>query len=169
MRKNLALLSAAAALAVAPAHAIDVPQSRAEFVKAIEDGRGADVETIRIAQPLAKIYPLLEERAKTCLDVTVNRVGNVGYVERSSTDYNPTVRRIGDDRAEFTLQLAHNPRAVGSTPPPGGLYFIAADLRATGEGHTEVLLYRPSLGTQKITESLKAWLGGDPAPCPKLR
>ncbi|HJQ99117.1 MAG TPA: hypothetical protein VJ826_12465 [Candidatus Polarisedimenticolaceae bacterium] len=168
MKNALVVLPIVATLAV-PALAIDVPQSRAEFVKAIEDGRGADVETIQIAQPLDKIYPVLEERAKTCLDVTVNRVANVGYVEQSSTDYNPTVRRVADDRAEFTLQLAHNPRAVGSTPPAGGLYFMAVDLRATEGGHTEVVLYRPSLGTKKITESLKAWLAGDPAPCPKLR
>ena len=160
---------AALALLATPVLAIDVPQSRQAFVQAIEDGRGADVEKLEIDQPLDKIYPVLAERATTCLDVTVNRVGNVGYVERSSTDYNPTVQRVAKDRAEFTLQLAHNPRGLGATPPPGGLYFMAANLRTTEEGHTEVLIYRPSLGTKKITESLKAWLAGDPAPCPKLR
>lgn len=153
----------------APSFAIEVPQTREEFVKAVVDGRGATVETIKVDQPLDKIYPVLEERAKTCLDVEVKRTAYVGYVERSSSDYNPTVRRIGQDKAEFTLQVQHNPRGVGHTPPPGGLYMLAADLRAIDDAHTEVLLYKPNIGAGKVIPSLKEWVVAKAASCPKLR
>jgi hypothetical protein len=146
-----------------------VPQTREEFVQAVAAGKGATaVETITSDQPLDKVYALLQEKAGTCLDVTVKRTANVGYVERSSSDYTPTLRRVGKDRAEFTLQVAHNPRGVGAVPPPGGIYYMAANLRSVG-GRTEILLYRPTIGEKKIVASLKQWFAGDPAPCPKLR
>ena len=169
MNSKLPLVTLVVVLAAAvPAAAIDVPQSREEFVKAVED-RGAVVETITVDRSLDAVYPVLEERSKTCLDVQVNRTGYVGYVERSSSDYNPTVRRVDKDRAEFTLQVAHNPRGVGHTPPPGGLYMMAVDLRSIDANHTEVILYRPKIGTGKITDSLKRWVAGDSSDCPKLR
>ena len=170
MSSKLKALAVAAALASAlPSAAIDVPQSRQEFVAAIEGGRGAAAETLRTDLPLDRVYAVLEERASACLDVEVTRTANVGYVERSSTRYNPTLRRVGADRAEFTLQVEHHPRAVGHTPPPGGLFMMVADLRAIDATHTEVVLYRPKMGVKKITASLMRWFAGDPAACPQLR
>ena len=99
----------------------------------------------------------------------MTRTAHVGYVEVSSSDYTPTLRRIDKERAEFTLQVAHNPRGVGHTPPPGGLYMMAADLRSIDADHTEIVIYRPGIGVKKILESMRQWLAGDPAPCPKLR
>jgi hypothetical protein len=154
--------------AVTPAAAIDVPQTRQEFVQAVED-KGAIVETLRVDRSLDQVYAVLEERAAVCLDIQVTRTANVGYVERSSSTYHPTLRRLDDERAEFTLQVEHHPRGVGHTPPPGGLFMIAADLRSTGGGRTEVVLYQPKMGVKKIGESLRQWLSGDPAPCPKLK
>ena len=154
--------------AVAPAAAIDVPQTREEFVQAIASGRGAGPEAMRVEQPLENVYAVLEERLAACLDKKVERTAYVGYVERSSTDYNPTLRRLGGDGAEFTLQVEHRPRPVGGTIPTGGLFMMAADIRSSGGG-TEIVLYRPKIGAGKITESLKQWLSGQPAACPKLR
>ena len=165
--RRLALF--ASLVAALPAVAIDVPQTREEFVKAISDGRGAEVETLEVDRSLDDVYVVLEERAKTCLDVQVTRTANVGYVERSSSDYNPTVRRVARDRAEFTLQVAHNPRGVGHTPPAGGLYMIAVDLRSIDENHTEAVVYRPRIGAGKVTDSLKQWVAGHSSECPKLR
>ena len=167
MRTSTLVVLTALALST-PARAIDVPQTREEFVQAIAGGRGAGPETIRVQQPLDKVYAVLEERLAACLDVKVERTAYVGYVERSSTEYNPTLRHVGTDGAEFTLQVQHHPRGVGHTPPPGGLFMMAADLRASGGG-TEIVLYRPKIGAGKITDSLKRWLAGDPVACPKLR
>ena len=166
-RSGIALVLSLAALT--PAAAIWVPQTRQEFVKAVTDGKGATaVETIHSDQPLPRVYALLQEKVKVCLDVKVQRTAYVGYVERSSTDYNPNMRLVGKDRAEFTLQVEHNPRGVGAKPPQGGLFYMAADLRSINGG-TEIVLYRPTMGVKKIVASLKQWFDGDPAPCPKLK
>lgn len=167
-------IAALAALALlvtsASAALIDVPQNRQEFVKAVSDGRGATaMETLTSDQPIDKVFAVLAEKVNTCLDVTVERTAYVGYVERSSSDYTPTLRRVGKDRAEFTLQVAHNPRGVGHNPPAGGLYYMAADLRAIDGNRTEIVLYRPTMGVKKIVASLKQWFDAEPAPCPKLK
>ena len=153
-----------------PAAAIDVPQTRQEFIEAVAAGRGATtVEKLVVDQPLNKVYPVLEERAGACLDVKVQRTAYVGYVERSSSDYNPTLRLVGKDRAEFTLQVAHNPRGVGHTPPPGGLFMMAADLRSVDGDSTEIVFYRSTMGVKKLVASLKEWFAAEPSACPKLR
>ena len=163
-----ALLSILAA--TVPAFAIEVPQTREEFVEAVASGRGgSEVELLSVGRPLDDVYALLQERANACLDVQVTRTAHVGYVEVSSSDYTPTLRRVDKERAEFTLQVAHNPRGVGHTPPEGGLFLIAADLRAIDGSRTGIVLYRPTLGFKKIVASLKEWLAGDPAPCPKVK
>lgn len=171
MNRKLSPIAVVLALApFAPVAAIDVPQTRREFVEAVAAGKGpTTVETLDIDQPFHKVYDLLQERANTCLDVVVHRTAQVGYVERSSSDYNPTVRLVGTDRAEFTLQVTHTPRGAGHTPPPGGLFMMAADLRSIDGDRTEVVLYRPTIGVGKIVASLKKWFAGDTAPCPKLR
>lgn len=168
--RNLLLASAVLLAVATPVAAFEVPQTRQEFVDAVAAGKGATtVETMDSDQPLDKVYALLEEKATACLDIKVSRTAYVGYVEHSSSDFNPTVKRVGRDKAEFTLQVEHNPRGVGAKPPAGGIYMMAADLRAIEGNHTQVVLYRSSLGVKKIVESLRAWVAGDPAPCPKLK
>ena len=157
--------------AVHPAAAIWVPQTRQEFVKAVAEGKGATKsEKFVVDRDIDAVYAILKERCTACLDVEVRRSGFVGnQMEVSSSDYNPTLRRIGRNKTEFSLQVVHRPRAVGSSPPPGGLYIMAADLRPLGKGRTEVVLYRPTIGFKKITASFKEWVAGENEDCPKLK
>ena len=150
--------------------AIDVPQTREEFVRAVESGaRGAKMETFVVERGLDEVYRTLEARVAPCLDVVVRRTANVGYREHSSSDYNPTLRRKGPNRAEFTLQVVHRPRGVGHTPPPVGLYLMAADMKRAGASRTEVVLYRPSMGYKSVTKSFNQWIEGSSTDCPNLK
>lgn len=151
--------------------AIQVPQTRAEFIEAVAAGKGpTTVETITVDRDLGQVYESLEDGASRCLDVTVERSGFVGtHWEVSSSEYNPTLSRTGDERAEFTLQVEHRPRGVGHTPPADGLYLMAADLRAVGDDTTEVVVYRPTMGFKKIASTFRSWVEGTGADCPKLR
>jgi hypothetical protein len=161
---------AALLLTAAPAGAIDVPQTREDFVRAVAAGaRGVKMETFVVERGLDEVYRTLEARVSPCLDVEVRRTANVGYWEHSSSDYNPSLRRVGAGRAEFTLQVVHRPRGVGATPPPGGLYVMAADLKSAGSSRTEVVLYRPSMGFKDITKSFLRWAQGTATDCPKLK
>src|SRR5262249_57385749 len=126
-------------------------------------------ETIVVDRGLDEVYRTLEARTAPCLDVEVKRTANVGYVERSSSDYNPTLQRTGPDAAEFSLQVVHNPRAVGENAPPGGLYIMAVDLKRAGDGRTQLVLYRPTIGFKEIVRSFTAWAEGSSTDCPKPR
>jgi hypothetical protein len=110
-----------------------------------------------------------DARCDPCLDKLVQRTANVGYVERSSTDYNPSFKRVGRDRAEFTMQVVHRPSGVGAHPPEGGLYVMAVDLKRVGADRTEVVLYRPTMGYKFLSEALMQWAEGKSTDCPKLK
>ena len=171
LRLRTALIGLGTLLLTAlPAGAIDVPQTREEFVRVVSGGsRGGKMETFVVDRGFDEVYRTLEARTTPCLDVEIRRTAYVGYVERSSSDYNPTLKKVGSDRAEFTLQVVHRPRGVGHTPPVGGLYVMAADLKRAGASRTEVILYRPSIGFKDIAKSLIQWADGSDADCPKLK
>lgn len=154
-----------------PAAAIDVPQTAEEFKREVAKGaRATKMETRVVERPFDKVYAELEARTTQCLDVTVKRSAYVGYHERSSSDFTPTLRRLGSDRAEFTLQVAHNPRGVGHKPPPGGLYMMVVELKRAGPSRTELVLYNPNIGYyKKIPKAFVSWAEGTPADCPKFR
>jgi hypothetical protein len=155
---------------VVPAAAIEVPQSRKEFVQAVSEGRGATkMETLTSENGIDHLYALLEKKSSACLDKVVRRSAYVGYHEVSTSDYNPSLKRVGGSKAEFSLQVVHRPRGVGHTPPPGGLYIMAADLKAAGKNRTQVVLYEPTIGFKNIAKTLRLWLEGEDADCPKLK
>jgi len=156
-------------LTAPPARAIYVPQTREEFVKAVADGtRGAKMETVTVERSFDEVYRSLEDRMTPCLDIKVERTAYVGYTEHSSSDYNPTLKKVGRDRAEFALQVVHFPRGIGEKTGPGGLYIMAADLKRAGSG-TEIVLYRPTMVYKNIAKSLIDWAEGNAADCPKLK
>jgi hypothetical protein len=161
---------AAFLLAAPPAGAIWVPQNRKEFVRAVSDGaRGVRMESFVVKRGFDQVFRTLQARTGPCLDVVVRRRAYVGYWENSSSDYNPTLRRVGPDRAEFTLQVVHRPRGVGHTPPPGGLYMMAADVKRAGPSRTEIVLYRPSMGYKDLVKTFLQWAEGTTTDCPKLK
>src|SRR6266581_2702763 len=112
--KRTLLLSGLAGLVVAiqPVAAIQVPQTRQAFMDAVAaGGRGTAVDKLVVERGFHEIYRLLEKKSSTCLDVQVKRSGFVGnQMEVSSSDYNPTLRRVGQTKAEFALQVVHRPR-----------------------------------------------------------
>jgi hypothetical protein len=156
-------------LMASPAGAIQVPQTREEFVSAVTSGtRGAKVENLVVERSFDEVYRTLEGRMAPCLDKKVERTAYVGYVEHSSSDYNPTLRRVSRDNAEFALQVVHFPRGIGEKTGPGGLYVMAADLKRAGSS-TEIVLYRPTIGYKNIVKSFQEWAEGSSTECPKLK
>ena len=159
------------AVFVQPVVAIQVPQTRQEFVDAVTAGAGATkMERLVVERDFDEIFGVLEARVSPCLDHEVRRSGFVGnQMEVSSSDYNPDLRKVAAGRAEFTLQVVNRPRGLGHTPPPNGLYVMAADIKSLGPGRTEVVLYRPTIGFKEISRRLQQWMAGEDADCPKLK
>jgi hypothetical protein len=164
------LFGVTALLLAAPVAAFNVPQTREEFVSAVTKGaRGAKMETRVVDRSFDEVYKTLQTLTGPCLDKKVERVANVGYVEYSSSDYNPTLKKLGADRAEFSLQVVHFPRALGENTGPGGLYLMAVDLKRAGASRTEMVLYRPTIGFKNIANSFVEWTEGGSTDCPKLK
>lgn len=148
------------------------PQTRQEFVTMVGGGAAtSDKETKVTEKDLDSLAKLLEERSTACLAKRVDRSGMVGgQMEVSSTEYTFSVRRVSDAKAEFTLQIEHSPRGVGSEMPEGGFYMMAADLVRQSAEQTRVDLYYATMAANgdAILEAVRAWTSGNPADCPTL-
>jgi hypothetical protein len=146
-----------------------VPQSREEFVSVVTgDAHGGKMETFVAERDFDEAYRALEAHTTPCVDVQVERTV-YGYTEHSSSDYNPTLRRVGRDRAEFSLHVIHRPRGVGEDAPSGGIIVMAADLKWADPSRNEIVLYRPTIGYKNVAKSLIQWAEGSGADCPKLK
>ena len=147
----------------------NVPQSRGEFVAAIEAGMGpTTVVAFRADRDLDTLSALLEERSEACLRKTVRYPPPDMFSTWSSTTFNPTVERKGD-ATEFTLQKINKPEGVGAQVPPGGLYDMAANVYTAPDGGIEVRIYRATMGRQRVPDAVEAWLRGSSTDCPRLR
>ena len=61
-------------------HAIEVPQSRTEFIDAVAAGaRFTRVETIIVEQNFTQVYALLEAKSSICLDVLIHQPTKTDY------------------------------------------------------------------------------------------
>jgi len=75
---RLFILVVLIALAV-PLPAIQIPQTRREFVEAVAGGaRSVKMETFVVERSLGEVYAILQKRVMKCLDVEVKRSGFVG-------------------------------------------------------------------------------------------
>ena len=46
---------------------------------------------------------------------------------------------------------------------------MAADVRSTGKGRTEVVLYRPTMGYKDLARTFRQWTAAEDADCPKMK
>src|SRR5213594_3335696 len=102
MKKTLPVLGLAMlVVAIEPLAAIQVPQTRRQFVDAVTAGEGATVmEKLIVERDFNEIFSVLAGKSSACLDVQVRRSGFVGsQMEVSSSDYNPTLKRVGRNDA----------------------------------------------------------------------
>jgi hypothetical protein len=157
--------------AAAPGSVHAAPQTREEFVRSATAGeRGMRMETLTVNRGFEAVYRTLAARTRPCLDVKVERAGYSGsQMEVSSLDYDPSLKRFGRDRAEFSLRVIHRARGVAVAPPQGGFHVMAADLRRAGPNRTEVVLYRTAMGSKEITKRFMQWASGKSAECPKMK
>lgn len=90
------------------------------------------------------------------------------YQEHTQSTYRANVQTPAPNRAEFTMQVMHNPRGIGADPPPGGFYLMVADLEAMSPNRFQVNLYRPTMGHGDTADAVRKWLNGKEVACPKL-
>lgn len=149
---------------------VQQPQTREEFRTVVTKGAfSAKAENFVVNKSFKQAIPNLTTKTESCLNKVVERSMTQGmYHERSQSTYRANVVRPTANRAEFTMQVKHNPRGVGADPPPGGYYLIVADIEEASPSSIKVNLYRPTMGHGDTVDAIRNWLQGKDDACPKL-
>lgn len=139
--------------------AASAPQSRAEFLDAVREGRGRTTyETDTASGSLDSVIQVLKERSKACL----NQPGTPKTVYRGS------VHELGGARAEFTVQVEPSTQSEDAEVPPGGFFLMAVDLVGESRTRTQVYYYLSISGHGGLADAVRAWGRGERAECPEL-
>ncbi len=149
---------------------VPMPQTREAFRAAVANGAfSAKAESFGVNKGFQQAVKHLSAKTDACLNKVVKRSMMKGiYQEHSQSTYRATVQTPEANRAEFTMQVMHNPRGVGADPPPGGYYLMVADIKAVSANSFQVNLYRPTLGHGDTADAVRNWLNGKDDACPKL-
>ncbi len=149
---------------------VQMPQTREEFRAAVAKGAfSTKAESFAVNKNFKQAVTNLSAKTDACLNKVVERFMMKGmYQERSRSTYRASVQTPAANRAEFTMQVMHNPRGVGADPPPGGFYLMVADIEAASPNSFRVNLYRPTLGHGDTVDAVRNWLNGKGDACPKL-
>ncbi len=149
---------------------VKMPQTREEFRTAVSQGAfSAKAETFEVKRNFRQVVTHLQAKTSACLNKEVNRSMTQGmYHERSRSTYRASVQTPTTNRAEFTLQVTHQPRGVGADAPPGGFYLMVADIEAVSADTLRVNLYRPTLGHFGAVDAVRNWIHGKDDACPSL-
>jgi aspartate/methionine/tyrosine aminotransferase len=149
---------------------VQQPQTRQEFRAAVSKGAfSAKAESFTVNRNFQQAVSKLSAKTKECFNKVVERHMSQGmYQEHTRSTYRASVQTPTAKRAEFTMQVLHNPRGVGADPPPGGFYMFVADLEAISPDSFRVDLYRPTLGHGDTVDAVRDWLNGKDNACPKL-
>lgn len=109
---------------------VQMPQTREEFRAAVAKGAfSAKAESFAVNKNFKQAVTHLSAKTDACLNKVVERSMMQGmYQEHTRSTYRAKVKTPTANRAEFTMQVMHNPRGVGADPPPGGFYLMVADI-----------------------------------------
>jgi hypothetical protein len=149
---------------------VTMPQTREEFRAAVAKGAfSAKAESFVVKKNFTRVVSHLKTKTEACLNKEVHRSMMHGmYQERSRSTYRASVHTPTRNRAEFTMQVTHQPKGIGADAPPGGFYLMVADIEAVSPDTLQVNLYRPTLGHGGAVDAVRHWLRGDDEGCPKL-
>ena len=166
-RSTLALL-----LAAAVAGCGSMPKSADDFRRMAPDSTFVKVEQFEVDRPFHKVARTFQQRANTCLRIQVTTRTAGGYRSHGTTfkqDYLPTVK-VTDQRAELHVQqhIEGTNLIKVHEEPPGGYYLLIADAFPAGRNKTRIEMYRPTIGHDVLTKSIRGWATGENLGCPDL-
>ena len=149
--------------------AIQHPQNAQEFRQALPGATFGKKETYIVERDFRIIGKTFEKMAPKCLHKRVTSTSS-GYMHYQviTTDYNPTVL-ISKQRAELHLQQDHIQGVMNvSKKPNGGYFMMVVDASPAGKNKSQIEIYAPSVGSDKIIQAVKGWTTGKTIGCPDL-
>ena len=143
------------------------PKTVSEFRTAVSQGTAfMTQETHNINREFSIVVKNVESKSKECLGFGYTTRTTAGASLRQTTvTYHPTVKVVGNGKAEMFMQEKRTPQPVGS--PEGGAYIFLADINRVSATQTRVTMYGPSFPTWKpIFRAIKGWAEGENVNCP---
>lgn len=149
------------------ASCVAAPKTVSEFRTAVSQGAALMTqETHTINREFSVVVKNVEGKSKECLGFGYTATTTAGTSSRQTTvTYRPTVRVVGDGKAEMFMQEKRTPQPVGS--PDGGAYIFLADIYRVSTTQTRITMYGPSFPTWKpIFNAMHGWAKGENVKCP---
>lgn len=143
------------------------PKTVGEFRAAVSPGAAfMTQETHDINREFSAVVKSVEAKSKECLGFGYTATTRAGASSRQTTvTYRPTVRVVGNGKAEMFMQEKRTPQPVGS--PEGGAYIFLADIHRGSATQTRITMYGPSFPTWKpIFNAIHGWAKGENVKCP---
>ena len=152
------VIAIAAAAMLSSCGALDIPQTRAEFIRHPQVKK----ESYTVPRSLDAVVASYE-KTKRCVDAEYSqtRVGGAGMVSTSRDLYYVTVDKTSRSRAELTYRWA---MSNGIMQPKGGYLILIGDLEAQGANATKVTLHHGG-GRDALINALKEWSKGRDQTC----
>ena len=143
------------------------PKTVSEFRTAVIQGAAfMTQETHNINREFSAVVKNVGSKSKECLGFGYTTSTTAGASSRqTSVTYRPTVKVVGNDKAEMFMQEKRTPQPIGS--PEGGAYIFLADINRVSDTNTRITMYGPSFPTWKpIFRAIKGWAEGENVKCP---
>lgn len=143
------------------------PKTVGEFRTAVSQGAALMTqESHTVSREFSAVVKNVESKSKECLGFGYTASTRAGASSRQTTvTYRPTVRVVGDGKAEMFMQEKRTPQPVGS--PEGGAYIFLADIHRVSASQTRITMYGPSFPTWKpIFNAIHGWAKEENVKCP---
>lgn len=119
-----------------------------------------------VDRPFNKVFNSLKKNTDRCLNVTTTSSTPSKYGPISSSiRYRSSTKKTGKGAASSILQ--QDARATGKMPA-GGYFVLLTDIEKVSKNKTRLTLYGPSVGYDKIFDSIHDWAQGKERKCSKF-
>jgi|SRR5262245_2761282 len=145
------------------------PQTAEEFRKAVPGAFTAKVESFQVNRPFDEVARTFQKKAPECLNVRVKSTSQT-YMSYQVivSRFTPTVL-VSEKKVELHVQQHHEAGVLNVTKEPeGGYYLLVADAYPSGNGMTQIDMYRPSMGHGVLIQAIKGWATGENVSCPDM-
>ncbi len=139
---------------------------------AASGGRWVDVEKFEVDRPYREVARTFERLSEACLRVQVVTTSSGGYRSHPTTfrqTYKPTVK-VNKRRAEFYIQMGIEGTNLikVSKEAEGGYFLMVVDAYPVGRNRTRIEFFRPNMGHDVLTKTVRNWATGKSTACPDL-
>jgi predicted component of type VI protein secretion system len=165
--KNTVFLTVALLTIFLSGCAGSMPQTAAEFRKALPGSFMGKVETFEVNRPFKDVAKIFQTMAPKCLDVRLKTISDTYQSHQVIVaKYTPTVI-VTKHKAELHVQERHEAGVIAVyKEPEKGHFLMVVDAIPLNKDRTQITMYRPSKGHDVMVKAIKGWATGKNVGCP---